>query len=85
MQATKKKIDSDAYYENDGDATYIDHARRLLTQIYYRQNMYAGGGGQTLLGTQSFRASPCDVRVYSPNPFAAFHVCPPAVGCSFRR
>lgn len=23
---------------DDGDATHIDHARRLLTQIYYRQN-----------------------------------------------
>ena len=21
---------------DDGDATYIDHARRLLTQVYYR-------------------------------------------------
>jgi hypothetical protein len=24
----------------EGDATFIDHGRRLLTQIYYRQNLY---------------------------------------------
>jgi len=23
---------------DEADATYIDHARRLLTQVYYRQN-----------------------------------------------
>jgi len=33
-------LDDPDTYPDEGDTTYIDHARRLLTQIYYRQNMY---------------------------------------------
>ena len=42
VDAWKVKVgvmDAPSEGNDDGDSTYMEHARRLLTQVYYRQNM----------------------------------------------